>query len=348
VPVLDVPGLRKQIDARRLAPLYLLVGDDVRLIEQLVDGIEATIDEGDRPFAIDRLYAAEAAGAPVDIAAAARALPMLGDRRIVVVLRAERLFKPKRASKATEVDDADAASEAAGEDTSIDLAALEEYFDKPVPSTTLVFVAADIDRTRRATKRLIEKAHVVVMTGLEVVDPGERRGVQREMQAEIRAEIERQGRAIDGPALQILVERAGDDVSKLRGDVERLLLYTEGHPRISRADVEEIVVVEAIVDDWAMVNAIGDGDVARALRECALRLDRGDSPHQMVGQLRWWVSARLAQAAPSRVRAALDALVETDLALKSSGDERILLERLVIELSGGPARPAYVRRRLTS
>jgi hypothetical protein len=48
------------------------------------------------------------------------------------------------------------------------------------------------------------------------------------------------------------------------------------------------------------------------------------------------------------VRAALDALVETDLALKSSGDERILLERLVIELSGGPARPAYLRRRLTS
>jgi DNA polymerase-3 subunit delta len=347
VPVLDVSGLRKHIDARRLAPLYLLVGDDVRLIEQLVDAIEATIDEGDRPFAIDRLYATEAGGAPVDIAAAARALAMLGDRRIVVVLRAERLFKPKRASKAADLDDAEISADA-GEETAVDLAALEDYFDKPVPSTTLVFVATDIDRTRRATKKLIEKAHVLVATGLEVADPGERRGVQREMQAEIRAEIERQGRTIDGPALQLLVERAGDDVSKLRGDVERLLLYTEGHARISRADVEEIVTIEAIVDDWAMVNAIGDGDVARALRECALRLDRGDSPHQMVGQLRWWVSARLAQAAPGRVKSALDALIETDLALKSSGDERILLERLVIELSGGPARPAYVRRRLTS
>ena len=346
MPVLDTSGLRKQIDTRRLAALYLLVGDDVRLIEQFVDAMEATIDEGDRPFAIDRLYAAEAGGAPVDIAAAARALPMLGDRRVVVVLRAERLFKPKRASKMADLDDVEATPDA--EDTAVDLAALEEYFDKPVSSTTLVFVATDIDRTRRATKKLIEKAQVVVVTGLEVADPAERRGVQREMQAEIRADLERQGRTIDGPALQLLVERAGDDISKLRGDVERLVLYTEGHPRISRADVEEIVAVETVVDDWAMVNAIGDGDVARALRECALRLDRGDSPHQMVGQLRWWVSARLAQAAPGRVKAALDALVETDLALKSSGDERILLERLVIELSGGPAMPAYVRRRLTS
>jgi hypothetical protein len=94
---------------------------------------------------------------------------------------------------------------------------------------------------------------------------------------------------------------------------------------------------QAVDDEWAVVNAIADGDAARALTELSLRLDRGDSPHQLLGQLRWWVSNRLVQAAPGRTRAAVEALLRTDLALKSSGgDDRVLLERLVAELTGKP------------
>jgi DNA polymerase III delta subunit len=41
-----------------------------------------------------------------------------------------------------------------------------------------------------------------------------------------------------------------------------------------------------------------------------------------------------------RLPAAIDALLRTDLALKSSGgDPRILLERLVVELCGSRRRP---------
>ncbi|MCY0541646.1 hypothetical protein OVW21_26830, partial [Klebsiella pneumoniae] len=85
------------------------------------------------------------------------------------------------------------------------------------------------------------------------------------------------------------------DISRLRGDLERLFLYTPGQARISEDDVREIVRSDvAVEDEWAVVNAIGDGDLPRALRQVALRLDRGDSPHGVVGQLRWWVSTRLA------------------------------------------------------
>ena len=115
MPSLDQPALRKLIASRRLGALHLLVGEDVRLIEQAVDAIEATIDEADRPFAVDRVHAGESGGSPIDIAAAARVLPMLGDRRVVIVLRAERFLKPRRAAKATEIaeieDEEDAAFE---------------------------------------------------------------------------------------------------------------------------------------------------------------------------------------------------------------------------------------------
>ena len=153
----------------------------------------------------------------------------------------------------------------------------------------------------------------------------------------VREELARIGREIEGPALQMLADRAGGDVTKLRGDVERLLLYTEGQRRISRDDVAEVTSVSTEVDDWAVVNAIADGDLARALREVGLRFERGDSPHAMVGQLRWWVSARLGEGAPDRVPSAVEALLRTDLALKSSGGEdRVLVERLVVELTGRP------------
>src|SRR5688572_31841260 len=46
--------------------------------------------------AVDRVYAGETSGSPLSIVSSARGLPMLGDRRLVIVLRAERLLKPDR------------------------------------------------------------------------------------------------------------------------------------------------------------------------------------------------------------------------------------------------------------
>jgi len=338
MPAIDTAALRKQIQAGAgaLAPVYLLFGEDVRLIEQLVDAIEATIDPADRPFAVERVYCGEDGASPVDIAAAASVFPMLGDRRIVIVLRAEKFLKPARKGSAAADDDADEIAEA-DEGGAFDLTPLEAYIDRPSPYTSLVFVAAGVDRSRRFSKRLIEKSTWIELGGLAGDNAAERRDARRDAAEQLVREFRMSGRSIDSAAVQLLVDRAGGDISKLRGDVERLLLYTEGRKDITKADIDAVVAADAEVDDWAVVNAIGDGDVGRALREAALRFDRGDSPHQLVGQLRWWVSQNLAKGAPERVKPAVDALLRTDLALKSSGgDSRILVERLVVELTGRP------------
>jgi DNA polymerase III delta subunit len=185
----------------------------------------------------------------------------------------------------------------------------------------------------------------VEFAGLAATNANERREAHREAVALLQHEFTVAGRTVEPAAIEMIVDRAGGDISKLRGDVERLMLYTDGQRTITRADVEEVVAVDTDVDDWAVVNAIGDGDVARALRETGLRFERGDSPHQLVGQLRWWVSTRLGPAAPDRVKPAVDALLRTDLALKSSGgDSRILIERLVVELTGRALpRPSWGR-----
>jgi len=298
----------------------------------MLDAVEATIDPADRPFAVDRLFAGEAGGYPVDIAAAARSLPMLGDRRIVIVLRAERLLKTKRAARATDAGDEDAEERA--DDEPVDLTPLEDYLAKPPDRSTIVFVATDIDRGRRFTKRVLEVAATTEFSHATAsVAAGRAAGPGP---AWLREELERDGRQIEPAALQMLLQRGGTDITKLRADVERLLLFTQGQPRITARDVAEIVTDDnAVEDPWALVNAIGNGDAKGALKELVRRLDNGDSPHAVLGQLRWWVSARLVEREAGRVRPAVDALWRTDLALKSSGgDERVLMERLVVELSG--------------
>jgi DNA polymerase III delta subunit len=340
VPGVSLASVRSQIQSGKPAPVYLFYGEDVRLMEQIVDAIEALVDPADRPFAVERIYAGEQGGLPIDVAAAANVFPMLGDRRIVFVMRAERFLKPKRAGKAAEgaADDAaDAGDDDDNEGGAMDMTPLEAYVKSPAPTSVLVFVAAGIDKSRRLTKQLVDKAACVEFGGLGADNANERRDARRDVAAQLQREFAAAGRSVDPKALEMLVERAGGDISKLRGDVERLLLFTEGQKAISRSDIEEVVTADADIDDWGVVNAIGDGDLPRALRETDARFDRGDSVHALVGQLRWWVSARLSAAAPDRVKPAVEALLRTDLALKSSGgDERTLVERLVMDLTGRP------------
>ncbi|HXH05568.1 MAG TPA: hypothetical protein VNI83_03155, partial [Vicinamibacterales bacterium] len=146
-------------------------------------------------------------------------------------------------------------------------------------------------------------------------------------------------------AAVLLAERAGLDPVRLRGDLERVLLYTAGRDRITRADVEAVVPERGgPPDDWALVRALEEGDSATALRELARLVEEGKPKEMLLGQLAWFVRERLAGRRPAAVPPALDRLFRTDLDLKrSAGDPRVLLERLVIELAE-LVRPRPARR----
>jgi DNA polymerase-3 subunit delta len=141
---------------------------------------------------------------------------------------------------------------------------------------------------------------------------------------------------IDPAAARLLASRAGTDVKRLRGDVDRLLLYALGQKIITVEDVKQVAGPAALQDDWAMTNAIEQRSAADALRQLALMLDAGAPPEKILGQLGWLVRAKFPTMAPGELAAAVEALFRTDLDLKRSvGDPRILLERLVVELCAG-------------
>jgi len=304
----------KQIAAGRPDPVYLILGEDEIEKGALAHEFEALVEEELRPFNVERIHAGDVASgdkfaaAVGSVVSAARTLPMMAPLRVVIVLRAEALLVPKRES--------DAATRA--------LDALEDLLKRPEPQTALVLVAATVDKRSRMYKLLSKQATIVECGVLYDISDAERW---------IKARVGAAGASIEPAGARLLAQRCGTDVTRLRNDVDRLLLYALGQKAVTLDDVRQIAGPEALQDDWAMTNAIEAGDGATALRQLALILDAGAAPEKVLGQLGWLVRSKFPALAPGAVKAAIDAVFRTDVDLKSSGgDARILLERLVVEL----------------
>jgi len=328
VATLTPAAVRKQIEAGAPDPVYLLQGEDDVEKSALAADFDDLVDEGLRAFNVEHVHAVDltsgdrildAVGALV---AAARTLPMMAPRRVVTVFQAENLIAPKRESEA--------ASRA--------LEDLLRLVDAPEPLTTLVLVAAPLDRRTKAFKTLAKGASIVDCGAPEDVAAAERW---------VRALVAKGGMDIDPQAARSMAvlagfpERARNDgktgnVKRLRGDVDRLLLYAMGQKRITVEDVRELAGPAALQDDWAMTNAIESGRTGEALRQLALMVDAGAAPEKILGQLGWLVRSKFPAVAPAEIRGAVDAVFRTDQDLKSSGgDPRVLLERLIVELCAG-------------
>jgi DNA polymerase III subunit delta len=303
VPPVAPTVLRKQIASGETEPLYALVGGDDQEKSAVAAEFSEMVDEGLRAFNVERMYGGEMkVNALVD---SASTLPMMVPRRVVIVHEAEKLFIPKRESKASEEE----------------LQRLEEFLDAPAPHTTIVFVCGTLDLRRRAVKRLMNKAQVV---NCGVID--------NEADAErwVKVRAARDGLSLDPATPRALVARTGLDIVRLRKGLERLGLYAMGQQTITPDDVKQAVPAgpEAHAD-FGIANAIQRNDVREALREVGRSLEAGMVPFFILGQLRL-----AAQRLPARrVKSAVEAVFRTDIALKSSGgDPRILIERLVVEL----------------
>ena len=161
MPSIAAEVFAQQIRKRTPAPVYVIIGDDGQEKSFLAQPAPDLVDEELRAFNVERMYGTDRTTTAEAIVEAARVLPMLGDRRVIVVLRAEALLKPKR-RKADEEEDAEEGMEPA-----LSSDALLAYVSKPEPMSTLVLVADDIDRSRKLGKALVKNAAMVECWGLK-------------------------------------------------------------------------------------------------------------------------------------------------------------------------------------
>jgi DNA polymerase-3 subunit delta len=318
-------AVRQQIASGSPDPLYVVMGEDDVEKAALASDFAGMVEEDLQPFNVERVHAGEmttgerlAAGVAA-LVSAARTLPMMSSRRVVIVMQADALLVPKRESEA--------ATRALDE--------LERLITAPEPLTVVVLVVGALDKRTRLYKLLLRHATIV-----DCGAPEDLAAAVRWVQHRVAAS----GVKIEASAARTLASLAGfpererpdgmtGDVKRLRGDVERLMLYTLGEPSITAQDVRELVGPAALQDDWAMTNAIEAGQTGEALRQLALLLDDGAPSEKVLGQLGWVVRAKFPGLGAAALRPAVEAVFQTDLDLKrSAGDPRILLERLIVEL----------------
>ena len=239
------------------------------------------------------------------------------------MLEAERLLSPKRAK------DEDDAQPDLGMGTkkkrgATPLEELEAYFEKPEPMTTLVFVAGALDANRRIVKLLRKHADCVDCGSLTT---------PQEAATWIRKRLEKDELSIDTKALALLIETTGLSLGRIRAEVEKLVLYASGESTITPNHVRDLVVPQnELGEHFALMDAIGKGQAARALKEISALLDAGIQPPMILGQIR---AAAIRLRPEARVKNGLELIFRTDLAMKSSaGVPQYLLECLVVEICG--------------
>lgn len=318
--------VRSHIKSGETAPLYLLEGDDLQSRHDLALEFATLVDEGLHAFNVQSFYANEATTAGGrdqlmgEIVAAARTLPMMAPRRVLLVHEAEKLLSPRKGRD----DDESPVPPAGGRKKrgTTPSEELEGYFEAPEPLTTLVFVAGALDGNRRLVKLLRKHAVAVDCGTLDNAADATRW---------IKACLQKEGLDIEAKAVTALLQATGLSLGRIRAETEKLALYVSGEKVVTVQHVKDATTPLDEPGDGPVVGfAIRDGDVKTALREVSALFDAGAPYLPLLGQIRWGAGLLRPDA---RVRRAMDLVLETDLALKSSGGEpRFLIEKLVIEL----------------
>jgi DNA polymerase-3 subunit delta len=261
-------GLEEDL-AGGLGPAYLLVGDDRREIDQAVAELERRAVDPEL-VALNAVRLRGPEDAFEDVVAACSTLPMLGERRYVLVREPEKLR---------------------GEAQS-----LVAYLEDPAPTSVLVLVPVQLDRRLGWVKPLEARCKVVTFAPPE----------GRDLDAWIRRALQRHGVTAEPDALALLVDMVQADTLLLENEIEKVALCCAATRKVTVAVVESILGRSRTLDAWALTNAIEDGDRDAALAALRRLLEQGSAVPMLVGMIDWCLGRLLAseepRAFPSRQR----------------------------------------------
>ena len=238
---------------------------------------------------------------------------------------------------------------------------LDAYLEDPTPGVALVLVAPKVDRRRGVWQRVLGRAEVHSAEPLK----------GRALRARVLDEIRRRGLRIADEGVQELLERVGQDLRRLMGEIDKLEAFAAGGEPLT-AQVVSAVMGHGIARPlYRLADALMARRAVEALELIGETLEEGESAvvvlgaiHRALRQLRGALAlgpGRRAEAVsrlgllPFKVDAVLDAsrlwkekdlekamaaLGKADRALKTGADPQVTLAAAVLDVLGGAARAA--------
>lgn len=227
--------LRREVEAGRIEPLYLFVGEEQYLQEHALRLLHDTVDEALRMFNVSAYSIGSDNGTGSKTTAsmaidAANQMPMMSARRIVIVRDFDKIKEDEQAT-------------------------VHAYLENPSPTTTMVFQAVSPDKRRKLTTALARTCSVVTFDLLD-----ESRAARW---AEDR--LKRNGCTIEAGALRLLIGLVGTQLNRLVNELDKLAAYADGGA-INSASVQELVPRAREHTSWELWDAINGRDRKRALK----------------------------------------------------------------------------------
>jgi DNA polymerase-3 subunit delta len=235
---------------------------------------------------------------------------------------------------------------------------LDDYLEDPTPGVTLVLLAAKPDKRRGAWKRLLDRASVVKAEAPKGYA----------LRNWVRDQLRRRKLSVDDQGIEEIVERVGQDLRRVIGEIEKLEAYAEGGRRLSAEDVaavmgrglarplyrlsdafmarrgaEVLELMEESLDEGepalrilaTLHRALRTMMAAQGLREARVPREqlgpRLGVPPFKVGDIVNWER----QWSGPSVRKGLEALAQADRRIKTGADPRVALSDAVVAACGG-------------
>ena len=225
----------KTLKARQFKPVYLLQGEEPYFIDQVVDYMENNIlSDGEKSFNQTVLY-----GKDTDLSAilnAAKRYPMMSEYQLIIVKEAQDLKW--------------------GEGTGKEADFVLHYFEKPLPSTILVFAYkyANFDKRKKAYKA-ISKSGVIFQSDL-VRD--------YKIMPWVEDLLKSRGYKIEPQAAALIAEYLGTDLSKISNEVEKLCLNINKETTINTENVQRNIGISKEYNVFELQKALATRNVFKA------------------------------------------------------------------------------------
>ena len=348
-----------EVQARKLRPAYVFVGDEAFFRKRCRDAILAHLVPADlRDFSVFDFDLAETDLA--EVLDRARTPSLMAPFQVFFVRGVKSLFG--RGSNTEK------------------LAAIENYCSNPNPDAVVIFVAdhinipADARRIDLTDKDRYERIREAMGSFCGIVELA--RAEEGEAVRWLTDFCTSQDVKIDADAARELVDALGGDMMMISNELEKLILYVGEKKRITLGDVETMVLAAKQRSLYELTDAISARDRTRALQMLDAILSSGDGDEAAIGHLYmlaktfrqmlvilernvrdqrmlWaalWQGFRVPPfAADDIIRQArrykskrdltraIRLVAKTDLALRSNPpSKRLVLEKLVLDLTTEP------------
>jgi len=263
-----------------------------------------------------------------------RTLPFLADRRVVCVKDADNFVSRYRP-------------------------ALEKYFDEPASTGVLVLTVGSWPKNTKLAKRLPKVGQLV-----EIVPP-KRHELPGYLTQYMRQAY---GKTLDRGASELLVELAGEDLTQLQNEVDKLALFARDEKAVTIKHVEALAGHNRIFGAFEVIDAMIAGQPMQAIarlrnmfaedksaeytvvgafafhlrRMFSARalLQKGQAPAAVAQKLRIWHNrdrffAQLRRASLEQIGGYIEHLAAIDYAVKTGqAKTQVAMEQLVLRLAG--------------